>query len=128
MSAAPRASRPEAAGFLRAGRDPASDVGGGYPESQLLDVALQWMVCEAVCLDEGLRIRPRHGVMLAPDARGPLHDPRARGLARLDVLEQGSDLLIMPGDRACQIFVGRQSLAQAYKCTHDRHIHLHRLL
>ena len=60
-----------------------SDVGGGYAEAQLSDVTLQWMVCEAVCLDEGLRIRPRHGVMLAPDARGPLHDPRARGLARL---------------------------------------------
>ncbi len=31
----------------------------------------------------GLRIRPRHGVRLEPSAYGQLHDPRARGLARL---------------------------------------------
>ncbi len=41
------------------------------------------VVCEAVCLDEGLRIRPRHGVRLEPSAYGKLHDPGARGLARL---------------------------------------------
>ncbi len=60
-----------------------SNVGGGYADRRLSDIALQWMVCEAVCLDDGLRLRPGHGVALVPDARGPLHDPRARGLARL---------------------------------------------
>ncbi len=60
-----------------------SDVGGGYAQAYLSDVPLQWMVCEAVCLDDGLRIRPRHGVRLEPSAYGKLHDPRARGLARL---------------------------------------------
>ncbi len=60
-----------------------SDVGGGYAEAHLSDVTLQWMVCEAVCLDEGLRIRPRHGVRLNPSPYGELHNARARGLARL---------------------------------------------
>ncbi len=60
-----------------------SDVGGGYAEHRLSDIALQWMVCEAVCLDQGLRLQRGHGVVLVPDARGPLHDPRARGPARL---------------------------------------------
>ncbi len=60
-----------------------SDVGGGYAEAHLSDIALQWMVCEAVGLDEGLRIRPRHGVRLDPSPYGKLHDPRTRGLGRL---------------------------------------------
>ena len=58
-----------------------SDVGGGYPEAGLSDLALEWMLCEAA--GHGLRVQPRHGVALAPDPRGTLHDPRARGLARL---------------------------------------------
>ncbi len=60
-----------------------SDVGGGYGERQLSDIALQWMLCEAVCLEEGLRLQRNHRVVIVPDARGKLHDPRAHGLARL---------------------------------------------
>ncbi len=60
-----------------------SDVGGGYAERQLSDIALQWMVCEALWVEEGLRLQRGHGVVIVPDARGPLPDPRAHGLARL---------------------------------------------
>ena len=60
-----------------------SDVGGGYAEPQLSDVALEWMLCEATSLAAGLRIRPHHGVRLEPSACGRLHDPRASGFGRL---------------------------------------------
>lgn len=60
-----------------------SDVGGGYPEAQLSDVALEWMLAEAIEVEDGLRLWPGHGVVLAPDACGPIHDPGASGLARL---------------------------------------------
>ncbi len=58
-----------------------SDVGGGYPEPQLSDVALEWMYAEG--LEKGLRAHLEHTVRLRPSARGKLHDPRAGGLARL---------------------------------------------
>ena len=58
-----------------------SDVGGGYRDARLSDVALEWMLAEAVAA--GLALRPGHGVVLEPDCRGELHDPRARGPARL---------------------------------------------
>ncbi len=59
-----------------------SDVGGGFPESHLSDVTLEWMLAEAIRYG-GLRLQPGHGVALEPSPYGRRHDPRARGLARL---------------------------------------------
>lgn len=49
------------------------DVGGGYPEAGLSDVALQWMVDKAQGCD--LAIAPDN-LTLAPDPYGTLHDSR----------------------------------------------------
>ena len=59
-----------------------SDVGGGYPETDLSDIALQWMLDEAkaagLALDsEVLTLRP-----LSPKPTGKLHDSK-RGLYNL---------------------------------------------
>ena len=58
-----------------------TDVGGGYAEQQLSDIALAWMRDEAV--RHGLRIYPRHKVELHPDADGVMHDSRGTALTRL---------------------------------------------
>lgn len=55
-----------------------TDVGGGYPEQGLADVALEWMVKKACA--RGLRLYSNHKVRLSPDANGKMHDSRA-GLA-----------------------------------------------
>jgi len=57
-----------------------SDVGGGYPEQQLSDIALDWMVQEAQ--NYGLRIYPHHKVKRNPDPNGEMHNSRS-GLSRL---------------------------------------------
>lgn len=57
-----------------------TDVGGGYPEEQLSDISLEWMLQHAVA--HGLLIYPRHRVGIAPDANGVMHDSR-HGIARL---------------------------------------------
>ena len=49
-----------------------SDVGGGYPECGLSDVALMWMASEAKSL--GLRIEEKLFEDITPNARGVLHD------------------------------------------------------
>jgi uncharacterized protein (DUF2235 family) len=59
-----------------------SDVGGGYPENALSDIALDWMLAEAkaagLALDsEVLAVRP-----LSPDPAGKLHDSK-KGLYNL---------------------------------------------
>ncbi len=51
-----------------------SDVGGGYAESGLSDIALQWMVRRAV--PQGLRLYSKHLVKGEPDPAGILHDSR----------------------------------------------------
>lgn len=51
-----------------------SDVGGGYGQSGLSDIALQWMVRRAV--PHGLRLYSKHRVKGAPDPAGLLHDSR----------------------------------------------------
>ena len=58
-----------------------SDVGGGYSDARLADVSFEWMLAEAAGF--GLRLRRGHGLRIDPDFRGEIHDPRARGLARL---------------------------------------------
>jgi len=65
-----------------------SDVGGGYSESQLSDLTLDWMVGEATAIAEPL-IVDRAKLALAPSYLGLQHDER-RGLGRLFV----------PGNRA----------------------------
>jgi uncharacterized protein (DUF2235 family) len=57
-----------------------SDVGGGYPETGLSDVAFEWMAARAA--ESGLALDPLYLKTLAPDPRAPLHDSRS-GIMRL---------------------------------------------
>jgi len=52
-----------------------TDVGGGYAEHGLSDIALDWMIREAVA--HGLAIFPRNKVKVAPDPSGVMHDSRS---------------------------------------------------
>ncbi|NOX70652.1 MAG: DUF2235 domain-containing protein [Gammaproteobacteria bacterium] len=58
-----------------------TDIGGGYPEQGLSDIALEWMRDEAVRF--GLRIFPGQKVTLSPNPDGVMHDSRAKGAAPL---------------------------------------------
>lgn len=51
-----------------------TDVGGGYKEQELSDIPLIWMIEEAK--KAGLKIYPKHKVILHPDADGFMHDSR----------------------------------------------------
>lgn len=57
-----------------------TDVGGGYPEQALADLALIWMRDEAV--RQGLRIYPHHTREMHPDPDGLMHNPRGTWLTR----------------------------------------------
>ena len=57
-----------------------TDVGGGYPEQGLSDIALAWMLSEAV--EYGLLIYPKHRISLNPDPYGTMHDSRQGGFKR----------------------------------------------
>ena len=57
-----------------------SDVGGGYPEHDLSDITLEWMVKKAKA--DGLRIYSNHKVTADPNTDGVLHDSGS-GIARL---------------------------------------------
>ncbi len=48
-----------------------SDVGGGYPERHLSDIALGWMREQAAA--HGWIEKPDHGYVLEPDLEGPVH-------------------------------------------------------
>ena len=56
------------------------DVGGGYAQAGLSDVALAWMLDEAATC--GLRLRQNTRAQLRPDPQGVLHDSR-QGLFKL---------------------------------------------
>ncbi len=58
-----------------------TDVGGGYPEQELSDIPLKWMMYEAV--KKGLLIYPKHKVKMHPDPDGKMHDSRGGNLGRL---------------------------------------------
>ena len=58
-----------------------TDVGGGYPEQELSDIPLKWMMDEAV--KKGLLIYPKHKVEMHPDPDGKMHDSRGGKLDRL---------------------------------------------
>lgn len=57
-----------------------TDVGGGYKETGLADITLDWMVKKAVA--HGLRIYHNHKVKIHPDPDAMMHDSRA-GLGKL---------------------------------------------
>ncbi|UGB38041.1 DUF2235 domain-containing protein [Frateuria soli] len=56
------------------------DVGGGYAQTGLSDIALAWMLDEAAAC--GLRLRGNTRAQLRPDPQGVLHDSR-QGLFKL---------------------------------------------
>lgn len=58
-----------------------TDVGGGYEEHELSDIALEWMLEKAV--DRGLKIYPRHEVKISGRADGKMHNSRSSFLTRL---------------------------------------------
>ena len=51
-----------------------TDVGGGYPEHELSDIPMVWMIQQAVA--SGLRIYPEYKVKIKQDVNGIMHDPR----------------------------------------------------
>ncbi|MDJ0853343.1 MAG: DUF2235 domain-containing protein [Myxococcota bacterium] len=57
-----------------------SDVGGGYAEHGLSDIALEWMLRHAV--DAGLELYTHHQQVIKANADGVMHDSRT-GLGRL---------------------------------------------
>ncbi len=57
-----------------------TDVGGGYEEQQLSDIALDWMVRKAK--QHGLEIYPRHDMKIDGDPDGTMHDSRGGALSR----------------------------------------------
>lgn len=76
-----------------------SDVGGSYPEveSRLSDIALAWMLEEAVCIPNGMKV-------------GPIY---VNGLKMLGTGEVGTPLYIHPADdgvQHCEIMATRDYL------------------
>jgi uncharacterized protein (DUF2235 family) len=57
-----------------------TDVGGGYKEQQLSDIALTWMLNMAQTHD--LLIYPKHKVKINPDPNGFMHDSRSGKLTK----------------------------------------------
>jgi hypothetical protein len=58
-----------------------TDIGGGYPERGLSDIALAWLTRQAAAHD--LRIFPKHPVDVKEDAAGVMHDSRGRAVTKL---------------------------------------------
>ena len=58
-----------------------TDVGGGYPESELSDIALEWML--EMAKNHGLKIYPRHKVKVEGYADGTMHNSRGTALTWL---------------------------------------------
>lgn len=56
-----------------------ADVGGGYRDARLSDIALDWMMDKAEAA--GLRFEPRHRLAPQADSLGSLHDEVARAQA-----------------------------------------------
>ncbi len=57
-----------------------SDVGGGYRETKLSDITLEWMIARAT--SHGLLIWPGSEVASSPDANGKMHDSRSSFIGR----------------------------------------------
>jgi uncharacterized protein (DUF2235 family) len=58
-----------------------TDVGGGYPEHGLSDIALVWLTNQAV--SRGIRIYPHHNVAITEDATDLMHDSRGTRMKKL---------------------------------------------
>ncbi len=58
-----------------------TDVGGGYREHGLSDIALVWMIDQAV--KYGLHIYPGHNVKIKPDPEDVMHDSRGRRVTKI---------------------------------------------
>ena len=58
-----------------------SDAGGGYADTALADITLEWMVARAEA--QGLQIYAGHNVELKPDPDGRMHDPTTGAIGRL---------------------------------------------
>jgi uncharacterized protein (DUF2235 family) len=58
-----------------------TDVGGGYREHGLSDIALVWLTNQAV--DAGVAIYPDHEVRIAEDASAKMHNSRGSGMKKL---------------------------------------------
>ena len=57
-----------------------TDVGGGYPEQELSDIALEWMV--SMAMQHGLNIYPEHTVKIQGNANGFMHNSRGGSFTR----------------------------------------------
>lgn len=67
------------------------DVGGGYAQCGLSDIALLWMMDEAEAL--GLAFRDKIRAQLAPDPRGVLHESKTGVFADLPTLPRSAPKL-----------------------------------
>jgi uncharacterized protein (DUF2235 family) len=73
------------------------DVGGGYAQAGLSDIALAWMLDEASAC--GLRLRPNTRAQLRPDPQGVQHDSR-QGLFKLGRNQPRGVALVAPASVA----------------------------
>lgn len=69
-----------------------ADVGGGYAECGLSDIALQWMIDEAQAV--GLKFRPEFLKQIKPNFQGVLHDSYTGGFAKLQSRPRNRPLLV----------------------------------
>lgn len=75
-----------------------SNVGGGYVQTGLSDIALKWMIDEAEA--QGLNFRPGIQNQLAPDPRGTLHDSCTGVFSALRTLPRSVPLVANTGTPA----------------------------
>lgn len=63
-----------------------TDVGGGYPESDLSDIPFEWMKNQAVA--RGLLIYPKHKILIKGDVNGTMHNSRGEGWTKIYTKKQ----------------------------------------
>lgn len=78
-----------------------SDVGGGYVQTGLSDITLQWMIEEAKA--QGLCFRPGIDAQIHPDPRGVLHDSAVGVFAALKTLPRSAPLVADTGVAASKL-------------------------
>jgi len=85
-----------------------SDIGGGYPESELADLTLAWMVEQATALPDPVLVS-LSSLSLRPSHRGLLHDSRV-GWGALWL--KGTRVHLRPEPVQCEDHVERRFLEQ----------------